>query len=163
MGKTARNQGTYLVSIFLRNLSPSILLYWVLAKFQTDLSALFTARQPTIPFQEAMQMMEECNEDLEGMECFVLEGKKFVKLPEEEKGERISANNRSSGLDAYPFLPPPPFKRKNLNPKSEYFEKNFESHMWILWERKWFESRIRIFLSKKDSWLKFFLSQILPV
>ena len=30
--------------------------------------------------------MEECNEDLEGMECFVLEGKKFVKLPEAEKG-----------------------------------------------------------------------------
>ncbi|KAK7571791.1 hypothetical protein V9T40_014263 [Parthenolecanium corni] len=57
---------------------------------KTDLSALFTARQPTIPFQEAMQMMEECNEDLEGMECFVLEGKKFVKLPEEEKGHFYS-------------------------------------------------------------------------
>lgn len=50
------------------------------------MGALFTARQPTVPFQEAMQLMEECNEDLEGMECFVLEGKKFVKLPEEEKG-----------------------------------------------------------------------------
>lgn len=34
-----------------------------------------------------MQLMDECNEDLEGMECFVLEGKKFVKLPEEEKGK----------------------------------------------------------------------------
>lgn len=47
---------------------------------------MFTARQHTVSFQEAMQSMEELNDDLEGMECFVLEGKKFVKLPEEEKG-----------------------------------------------------------------------------
>lgn len=31
--------------------------------------------------------MEEWNEDLDGMECFVLEGRKFVRLPEEEIGE----------------------------------------------------------------------------
>ena len=30
--------------------------------------------------------MEEWNEDLDGMECFVLEGRKFVRLPEEEIG-----------------------------------------------------------------------------
>lgn len=30
--------------------------------------------------------MEEWNEDLEAMESFVLEGKKFVRLPEEEIG-----------------------------------------------------------------------------
>lgn len=30
--------------------------------------------------------MEEWNEDLDGMECFVLEGKKFTRLPEEEIG-----------------------------------------------------------------------------
>ena len=31
--------------------------------------------------------MQEWNEDLDGMESFVLEGKKFVRLPEEEIGE----------------------------------------------------------------------------
>ena len=35
---------------------------------------------------EASHLSEEWNEDLEKMEAFVLEGKKFVKLPEEEKG-----------------------------------------------------------------------------
>ena len=33
--------------------------------------------------------MEEWNEDLDGMECFVLEGRKFVRLPEEEIGESL--------------------------------------------------------------------------
>lgn len=33
--------------------------------------------------------MEEWNEDLEAMESFVLEGKKFVRLPEEEIGNII--------------------------------------------------------------------------
>lgn len=68
------------------------------------MSALFTARQPTIPFQEAMQLMEECNEDLEGMECFVLEGKKFVKLPEEEKGKRISMKDMNQTKFVEKFL-----------------------------------------------------------
>jgi len=36
---------------------------------------------------EAQQLMDEWNEDLEGMEAFVLEGKKFVRLPEEEIGK----------------------------------------------------------------------------
>ncbi len=31
--------------------------------------------------------MSEWNEDLDGMESFVLENKKFVRLPEEELGE----------------------------------------------------------------------------
>jgi hypothetical protein len=35
---------------------------------------------------EAQQLSEEWNEDLEAMESFVLEGKKFVRLPEEELG-----------------------------------------------------------------------------
>ena len=43
-------------------------------------------RQPTLALNEAQQMMDEWNEDLEGMEAFVLEGKKFVRLPEEELG-----------------------------------------------------------------------------
>ena len=33
------------------------------------------------------QFVEEWNEDLDGMECFVLEGRKFVRLPEEEIGK----------------------------------------------------------------------------
>lgn len=32
------------------------------------------------------QFVDEWNEDLDGMECFVLEGRKFVRLPEEEIG-----------------------------------------------------------------------------
>ena len=35
---------------------------------------------------QAEQLMEEWNEDLDGMEGFVLEGKKFARLPEEEFG-----------------------------------------------------------------------------
>ena len=31
--------------------------------------------------------MEEWNEDLDGMEAFVLEGRKFVRLPENEIGK----------------------------------------------------------------------------
>ena len=33
--------------------------------------------------------MSEWNEDLDGMESFVLEGKKFVRLPEEELGKLV--------------------------------------------------------------------------
>ena len=53
---------------------------------KVDLSALFTNRQPSMSNDEAARLAEEWNEDLEKMEAFVLEGKKFVKLPEDEKG-----------------------------------------------------------------------------
>ena len=53
---------------------------------QADLAALFTPRQPPMSSSEAQQLMEDWNEDLEAMEAFVLEGKKFVRLPEEEIG-----------------------------------------------------------------------------
>jgi hypothetical protein len=53
---------------------------------QADLAALFTPRQPPMSASEAQQLSEEWNEDLEAMESFVLEGKKFVRLPEEELG-----------------------------------------------------------------------------
>ena len=46
---------------------------------------------------EAQQLMTEWNDDLEAMEAFVLEGKKFVRLPEEELGHFYSA-------DCYVFL-----------------------------------------------------------
>ena len=42
---------------------------------------------------EAATLSEEWNEDLEKMEAFVLEGKKFVKLPEDEKGVFHSADS----------------------------------------------------------------------
>lgn len=41
--------------------------------------------------------MEEWNEDLDGMEGFVLEGKKFTRLPEEEFGHFYTQ-------DCYVFL-----------------------------------------------------------
>lgn len=46
-----------------------------------------------MPLSEAQQLMEEWNEDLEAMEALVLEGKKFVRLPEEELGESSSEIN----------------------------------------------------------------------
>lgn len=46
---------------------------------------------------QAEQLMEEWNEDLDGMEGFVLEGKKFTRLPEEEFGHFYTQ-------DCYVFL-----------------------------------------------------------
>ena len=45
-----------------------------------------------MPYEEAVEIGEEWAEDLESMKCFVLEGKKFVHLPEEEKGQFYSQN-----------------------------------------------------------------------
>ncbi|XP_077298659.1 FLII actin remodeling protein [Arctopsyche grandis] len=53
---------------------------------KADLSALFTPRQTGVSAAEANQLTEEWAEDLEAMESFVLEGRKFVRLPEEETG-----------------------------------------------------------------------------
>lgn len=64
---------------------------------KADLTALFTPRQPVMAPTEAQQLMEDWNEDLEAMEAFVLEGKKFVRLPEEELGHFYSG-------DCYVFL-----------------------------------------------------------
>ena len=58
-----------------------------------DLSVLFKPRQPSMSADEAAHLSEEWNEDLEKMEAFVLEGKKFVKLPDEEKGIFHSADS----------------------------------------------------------------------
>ncbi|CAJ0915080.1 unnamed protein product [Ranitomeya imitator] len=55
-------------------------------QMKADLTALFLPRQPPMTASEAEQLMEEWNEDLDGMEGFVLEGKKFARLPEEEFG-----------------------------------------------------------------------------
>ncbi|KAM9695202.1 protein flightless-1 homolog isoform 4-T4 [Trichechus inunguis] len=55
-------------------------------QMKANLTALFLPRQPPMALAEAEQLMEEWNEDLDGMEGFVLEGKKFARLPEEEFG-----------------------------------------------------------------------------
>lgn len=55
-------------------------------QLKADLTALFLPRQPAMALSEAEQLMEEWNEDLDGMEGFVLEGKKFARLPEEDFG-----------------------------------------------------------------------------
>ncbi|GAV08468.1 hypothetical protein RvY_18151 [Ramazzottius varieornatus] len=55
-------------------------------QIKTDLTALFMPRQSPMPADEAKAVIEEFNEDLERMEAFVLEGKKFVRLPEREQG-----------------------------------------------------------------------------
>lgn len=53
---------------------------------KADLSALFMPRQPAMTLIEAQQLSEDWNYDLDAMEAFVLEGKKFIRLPEEELG-----------------------------------------------------------------------------
>ncbi|KAI8436977.1 hypothetical protein MSG28_010385 [Choristoneura fumiferana] len=63
----------------------------------TDLSALFTPRQPAMPAAEAKTLADEWNEDLEAMEAFVLEGRHFVRLPDAELGVFYTA-------DCYVFL-----------------------------------------------------------
>ncbi|XP_014203802.1 protein flightless-1 isoform X1 [Copidosoma floridanum] len=64
---------------------------------KADLAALFMPRQPLMTPAEAQQLMVEWNNDLEAMEAFVLEGRKFVRLPEEELGHFYSG-------DCYVFL-----------------------------------------------------------
>ncbi|KAK2510157.1 LOW QUALITY PROTEIN: hypothetical protein MC885_017836, partial [Smutsia gigantea] len=66
-------------------------------QMKADLTALFLPRQPPMAPAEAEQLMEEWNEDLDGMEGFVLEGKKFARLPEEEFGHFYTQ-------DCYVFL-----------------------------------------------------------
>ena len=66
-------------------------------QIKTDLSALFMPRQPRLPTEESENFMLDWNEDLDGMECFVLEGKKFVRLPDDEIGHFHS-------YDCYVFL-----------------------------------------------------------
>jgi hypothetical protein len=54
---------------------------------KTDLVALFIDRYVPISDDEALSMMEEMNDFLESMECFVYENKRFVRLPEKEFGQ----------------------------------------------------------------------------
>lgn len=62
-----------------------------------DTSALFLPRQKPMELEEEEKLMNSWNEELKSMEAFVLEGKKFVRLPEEELGHFYSE-------DCYVFL-----------------------------------------------------------
>lgn len=64
---------------------------------KADLAALFMPRQPQMSSSEAQQLMNEWSDDLEVMEAFVLEKRKFVRLPEEELGHFYTE-------DCYVFL-----------------------------------------------------------
>ncbi|PAV59113.1 hypothetical protein WR25_10798 [Diploscapter pachys] len=64
---------------------------------KADLSALFLERQPAMSAEESDELAAECNEDLEMIESFVWENRKFVKLPPNEFGTFYT-------LDCYVFL-----------------------------------------------------------
>ncbi|RCN26638.1 gelsolin repeat protein [Ancylostoma caninum] len=64
---------------------------------KTDLTALFLDRQPAMSPEESDELLNDCNEDLEFIESFVLEGKKFVRLPDGEFGTFYT-------MDCYVFL-----------------------------------------------------------
>lgn len=53
---------------------------------RADLAALFMPRQPAMSLEKATQLEEDWNMDLDVMEAFVWEGKKYVRLPDEELG-----------------------------------------------------------------------------
>lgn len=72
-------------------------MFYVFFFYKHDLAALFTPRQPPMLLNEALQLMQDWNDDLDQMESFVLEGKKFVRLPEDELGQFYSK-------DCYVFL-----------------------------------------------------------
>jgi len=58
----------------------------VVEKPKADLTALFMPRQTLMTEEEAVALSEEWNEELDRIESFVLEGNKFIRLPDEEFG-----------------------------------------------------------------------------
>ncbi|XP_065660164.1 protein flightless-1 homolog isoform X2 [Hydra vulgaris] len=96
--KTAKSVSASRAEVAEKQQEPNIVPHLAPPKVQkVDLASLFTSRQLPMSDQECDQLSEEWNEDLEQMECFVLEGRKFVRLPEEEFGYFYSA-------DCYVFL-----------------------------------------------------------
>lgn len=65
---------------------------FIIENAQADLAALFMPRRPQMSTAEAQQLMTEWSDDLEAMEAFVLEKRKFVRLPEDELGHFYSGN-----------------------------------------------------------------------
>lgn len=57
------------------------------SKEKVDLSAIFLPRQPPMTTEESEQLMDDWNEDLDLMQGFVLDGRKFGTLPESEFGK----------------------------------------------------------------------------
>ncbi|KAI6200973.1 hypothetical protein M3Y96_00791600 [Aphelenchoides besseyi] len=55
-------------------------------KMKVETDALFTSRMNAFTHEESDILIEECNADLEVIESFVLEKKKFIKLPANEFG-----------------------------------------------------------------------------
>ena len=99
---------------------------------KVDLSALFTPRQPPMSSEESRQFSEEWNEDLEKMEAFVLEGKKFVKLPEHERGIFHSA-------DSYVYLcrywvPAAEEKEEQDKEEEEEIEEDYQCVVVYFWQ-----------------------------
>ncbi|KAJ0176501.1 hypothetical protein K1T71_007680 [Dendrolimus kikuchii] len=98
---------------------------------KADLSALFTPRQPPMPYPEAKSLSDEWNEDLEAMEAFVLEGRHFVRLPDHELGIFYSC-------DCYVFLcryvmsAEAEEESEDLN-TGEAEEADSESAMWVVY------------------------------
>ncbi len=62
-------------------------------EFRTDLVALFIDRYTPISDEDALAMMDEMNEFLDSMQCFVFENKRFVRLPEHEYGQFYSEDS----------------------------------------------------------------------
>ncbi len=100
---------------------------------KVDLSALFTPRQQPMSKEEASHLSEEWQEDLEKMEAFVLEGKKFVKLPEDERGIFYSA-------DSYVYLcrywvpPDDPPPSDGENPEEDEPEDDIQCVVVYFWQ-----------------------------
>ncbi|XP_053610117.1 protein flightless-1 [Plodia interpunctella] len=101
---------------------------------KTDLSALFTPRQTPMQPSEAKTLAEEWNEDLEAMEAFVLEGRHFVKLPDQELGIFHSQ-------DCYVFLCRyiMPAEPEEENEGSNDADEDAESASWVVyfWQGRW--------------------------
>ena len=66
-------------------------------KVKIDTSALFMPRAKSMDPEEEEKLIESWNDELKSMEAFVLEGKKFIRLPEDELGHFYSE-------DCYVFL-----------------------------------------------------------
>ena len=98
-----------------------------------DLSALFTPRQPPMSRDEASNLSEEWNEDLEKMEAFVLEGKKFVKLPEDERGIFYSGDSYVY-LCRYWFPPEDDGGQENAEEDEDEQEEDIQCVVVYFWQ-----------------------------
>ena len=59
-------------------------------QIKINLAAIFSPRQPEMDVAHAEEIVMEIRNNLDWMKCFVLEGKKFVPLPDKERGHFFS-------------------------------------------------------------------------